>query len=65
MTTRTRIAALAGATMMLANACAIPVGNPLNIPLVKGCTIYIAEPVRGDIKIPLSDSLGLGCTLGL
>lgn len=65
MKTRRRLAGLAGATMLLANACAIPVGNPLNIPLVKGCTIYVGEAAKGDVKIDLGSGIGLGCTLGL
>lgn len=63
---RVRVGALAGLLALSATACQVPVGNPLGIPLVKGCTLFIAEPGAGDIVVPISaGALEIGCTLGL
>ncbi|NLA36549.1 MAG: hypothetical protein GX868_12830 [Actinobacteria bacterium] len=61
-----RVGALAGLVMFGASACQIPVGNPLGLPLVQGCTIYLGEAAGGDIVIPVAaGTLELGCVLGL
>jgi hypothetical protein len=61
-----RLGAVAALLTVSASACAIPVGNPLNIPLVQGCTLYILEPAQGTIKVPIQAGvIEIGCTLGL
>ncbi|HOT79506.1 MAG TPA: hypothetical protein PKY13_05935 [Microthrixaceae bacterium] len=61
-----RLGALAAVLAFSSSACAIPVGNPLNIPLVTGCTLFIAEPGQGAIVVPISAGfLEIGCNLGL
>lgn len=60
-----RMGALGALVAVSASACAIPVGNPLGIPLVSGCTIYLFEPAQGTITIPLGDTIGIGCNIGL
>jgi hypothetical protein len=41
------------------------VGNPLNIPLVTGCTLFIGEPAQGAIVVPITAGVvEIGCTLG-
>jgi len=60
-----RLGVLAGALAFSASACQIPVGNPLNIPLVTGCTLFVAEPGQGAIVVPIQAGvLEIGCTLG-
>lgn len=60
-----RLGAMAALLAVSASACAIPVGNPLNIPLVTGCTLYIGEPAAGAIVVPISaGALEIGCDLG-
>lgn len=63
---KVRLGALAGLVMLGATACQIPVGNPLGIPLVQGCTVFLGEAGSGHIVIPISQgALELGCNLGL
>ena len=63
---KVRLGVLAGVIAVSSSACAVPVGNPLNIPLVTGCTLYIAEPAQGTIVVPIQAGvLEIGCTLGL
>lgn len=60
-----RLGAMAALLTVSASACAIPVGNPLNIPLVTGCTLFIAEPATGAIVVPISAGvIEIGCELG-
>lgn len=63
---KVRVSALAGLVMLGATACQIPVGNPLGLPLVQGCTVFLGEAGAGTIVIPVSaGTLELGCNLGL
>jgi len=60
-----RMVALTGLLALSSTACAIPVGNPLNIPLVTGCTLFVGEPAVGAIAIDLvPGTIGIGCNLG-
>jgi len=48
------------------SACVIPVGNPLGLPLVTGCNLYILEPGAGAIVVPVIEGLvSVGCDIGL
>lgn len=61
-----RLGALGALVAFSSSACVIPVGNPLNIPLVTGCTLFIAEPGQGAIVVPIQAGfLEIGCDLGL
>lgn len=61
-----RLGALAAGVAFTASACQIPVGNPLNIPLVTGCTLFVLEPAQGTITIPISAGvIEIGCNIGL
>lgn len=61
-----RLGALGALVAFSSSACVIPVGNPLNIPLVTGCNLYILEPGQGTIVVPISAGvLEIGCNIGL
>ena len=63
---RARMVGLAGMVMFASTACQIPVGNPLGIPLVSGCTLFIGEPAQGTIAIDVvPGAIGIGCNIGL
>jgi hypothetical protein len=66
MSRKLKMVALTGLVAASSTACAIPVGNPLGIPLVTGCTIFVGEPASGTIFIDVVPGVvGLGCNLGL
>lgn len=61
-----RLGSMAAVLAFSSTACQIPVGNPLGIPLVTGCTLFIGEPGQGAIVVPIQAGfLEIGCNLGL
>ncbi len=63
---KVRLGALAAMLAFSSSACVIPVGNPLGLPLVTGCNLYILEPGAGAIVVPVIEGLvSVGCDIGL
>lgn len=65
-TKKLRLGAMAALIAVSSSACVVPVGNPLNIPLVTGCNLFILEPGSGGVVIPVVEGVvSIGCDFGL